>query len=104
MGQRRRALLDTGSHVNLIRRDTYTRLRNKGQLDKNNKICLQGVNGGKLKVYGKVEIPFSMGGVKMVQPFHVVEEMNRAIILGRQWMMCYGVRMYFDTKKNKNQG
>ena len=57
---------------------------------------LQTVNGEPLKLDGCAEISFEIGGLKMRQTFFVVPDMNRNIILGRDWLEQNGVRMYFD--------
>ena len=67
-------------------------------------VTLQGVTGNTLRVYGKAQISFKMGPVKMRSEFIIVNQMNRNLILGRDWLMQYGVRLYFDLKKIKVKG
>ena len=57
---------------------------------------LQTVNGEPLKLDGCAEVSFEMGGLKLSHSFYIVLNMNRNIILGRDWLEKNGVRMYFD--------
>ena len=102
-GQKLRALIDTGAEVSLMKRSTYESLRNKGWLQKK-RVNLQSVSGNLLTVHGYAEIPFKIGGVRMTHGFYIVKDMNRSVIMGRDWMKNYGVRIYFDLKKLRVKG
>ena len=62
------------------------------------KPCLQTVNGDPIKVLGSVSIKFQTGTEKLQHLFHVLPEMNCNIILGRDWLLKFGVREYWDTQ------
>ena len=57
---------------------------------------MQSVNGHALQVDGTVDMPFEIGGLKTSYTFYVVRNMNRKLILGRDWLLKNGVRLYFD--------
>ena len=59
-------------------------------------VKLQSVNGGLLTVEGKINLTFKIGGVKITHQVHVVSDMNRNMILGRDVMQTFGVRLYYD--------
>ena len=59
-------------------------------------VNLQSVNGNLLQITGQTTIPFQIGGIKMSHSFYVVSDMNRNVILGRDWLILNGVRFYFD--------
>ena len=56
------------------------------------KACLQTVNRDPIKVHGSVSIRFQIGNEKLEHLFHVLPEMNRNIILGRDWLLKFWVR------------
>ena len=59
-------------------------------------VHLQSVNGNSLNVLGGVKVDFSIKSYKMSHVFYVVADMNRNIILGRDWLVQNGVRLYYD--------
>ena len=59
-------------------------------------VHLQSVNGNSLNALGGVKIDFSIKSHKMSHVFYVVSDMNRNIILGRDWLVQNGVRLYYD--------
>ena len=76
-----------------MHRRIYDSLKDKPKLQNNN-VSLQSVNGEHLKLDGYATIPFEIGGHKMSQPFYIVRNMNRKLILGRDWLQNNGVRLY----------
>ena len=50
-------------------------------------VYLQSVNGNSLNVLGGVKIDFSIKSYKMSHVFYVVSDINRNIILGRDWLV-----------------
>lgn len=78
-----------------MHRRVYDNLKDKPRL-RNKHASLQTVNGEPLKLDGCAEINFEIGGLKMSHLFFVVPDMNRNLILGRDWLENNGVRMYFD--------
>ena len=59
-------------------------------------VNLQSVNGESLDVKGSIELNVELGGAKYIQKFYVVTNINRNVILGRDFLTIYGVRLYFD--------
>lgn len=93
--QKFRSLVDTGAEVSLMHRRVYDSLRVKPKLQ-NKKINLNAVSGDVLQVDGCIELTFVVGGAEMKHQFYVVREMNRNLILGSDWLLQNGVRIYFD--------
>ena len=56
------------------------------------------VNGDPIKVQGSVSIKFQVGNEKLEHLFNVLPEMNCNIILGRDWLLKFGVREYWDMQ------
>ena len=90
-----RSLVDTGAEVSLISRKALRLLQNKPKLS-NKRAHLQSVNGNSLQVDGSVQLKFKIGRVHKVHEFYVVPNINRNIILGRDFLSKNGVRLYFD--------
>ena len=57
---------------------------------------LQSVSGGQLKIEGCATITFKIGDTEIKHMFYVSPSINRNFILGRDWLVQNGVRMYFD--------
>lgn len=76
-------------------RSVYDSLPYKPKLQ-SRKVNLQTVNSESLKADGCAEICFEIGGEKTKHVFYVVRNMNRKLILGRDWLQQNGVRLYFD--------
>lgn len=49
-----------------------------------------------MKVDGYKDIVFEIGGKNVTHTFYIVREMNRRLILGKDWLLGNGVRMYYD--------
>ena len=90
-----RSLVDTGAEVCLIHFRVYQALVNPPVLKKHF-VNLQSVNGESLDVKGSVDLNVEIGGSKYIQKFYVVTNINRNVILGRDFLTTYGVRLYFD--------
>lgn len=95
---RYRALIDTGAEVSLVSKRVYDALTFKSEIVRK-KLHLQSVSGQALDVLGETTLKFKMGGLDLVHNFIVVSEMNRNVILGRDWMNANQVRIYFDLRK-----
>jgi hypothetical protein len=96
IGKRRfRPLLDTGASVLLVSSNIYWSLANPVKLSKP-KVCLKSVNDSHLQIEGSIQIEFKIGGLTMSHEFHVVKDINRSFILGRDWQVQNGVRLYYD--------
>ena len=78
-----------------MHRRVYQSLKDAPRLI-NKKAYLQSVNGDSLSVDGCAEIDFTVGGTKLKHVFFIVSDMNRNMILGRDWLTKNGVRLYFD--------
>ena len=90
-----RSLVDTGAEVSLIHLRVYQALINPPVMKKHF-VNLQSVNGESLDVKGSIELNVELGGAKYIQKFYVVTNINRNVILGRDFLTTYGVRLYFD--------
>ena len=88
-------LVDSGAEVSLMHRRVYQSIKNAPKLTKK-KALLQSVSGNSLSVDGCVNMTFSIGGTSTNHLFYVVSDMNRNIILGRDWLCQNGVRLYYD--------
>ena len=60
------------------------------------KINLNAVNGNSLHVHGSVKLRFKIGSIYKEHMFFVVSNINRNVILGRDFLQNNGVRLYFD--------
>ena len=49
-----------------------------------------------MSIEGCANISFKMGNLTLTHKFYVVNNMNRNMILGREWLKQNGVRLYFD--------
>ena len=90
-----RALLDSGAEVSLIHTRLYNSLKEKPKLNKQSAL-LQSVKGDSIDVDGCIQLKYQIGREKQEHEFFVVSEMNRNIILGRDWLKQFGVHMYYD--------
>ncbi|CAC5412418.1 unnamed protein product [Mytilus coruscus] len=93
--QRHRALVDSSASVSLIHKRIFETFRDKPKLLKKT-ANLQSVKGGVLHVEGCANLTFKIGITKVTQLFYVVKDMNRNVILGKDWLVQNGVRLYFD--------
>ena len=59
------------------------------------RVNLQSVNGQPLKVDGLITLKFKIGSNYCTHPFYVVPTMNRNVILGRDFLINNGVRLYY---------
>ena len=90
-----RSLVDSGAEVSLIHRRAYQNLKDKPKL-KNKKVYLQSASGQPMLVDGSINITIEIRGIKTNQIFYVVKNLNRNLILGRDWLKQNGVRLYYD--------
>ena len=95
--QKFRALIDSGADTCLMHTKVYKSIPGLPKLSKKH-ACLQTVNGDPIEVDGSVNIKFQIGNEKLEQVFHILPEMNHNIILGRDWLLKYGVREYWDLQ------
>lgn len=97
-----RTLVDSGAQVSVIKEAFLYRML------KNCKIIriqenLHSVTGQKLEVLGQTMINLKLGGINVRHMFHVVKDLNRNMILGRDFLLKNGVRLLFDLHKLKFQ-
>ena len=78
-----------------MHRRVYKSLEKKPPLIKRS-ANLQSVNGGHLKIDGCVTLTFKVGSKEMKHKFFVSPSINRNFILGRDWLVQNGIRLYFD--------
>ena len=88
-------LLETAAAVSLVSSNIYWSLANPVKMSKP-KVCLKSVNDSQLQIEGCTQIEFKIGGLTMSHEFHVVKDINRSFILGRDWLVQNGVRLYYD--------
>lgn len=95
--KRFRSSINTGAELCLINSKIFHTLPNAyvSKLKKSD-VHLQSVNWGSLEIEGKVDLTFQLGSLTMSHPFYVVQGMNRNCILGRDWLIQNGVRIYYD--------
>ena len=93
--QKYRALIDSGAEVSLIHYRVFKSLKQAPKLHKKH-VNLQSVSGSYLKVKGYAEMEFELKGEKLKHKFYVVDNMNRNLILGRDWMIDNQIRIYYD--------
>lgn len=78
-----------------MHRRVYNSLNKRPPLGKKN-ARLQSVSGGCLKLDGYVTLTFKIGDTEIKHSFFVSPSINRNFILGRDWLVQNGVRLYFD--------
>lgn len=79
----------------MIHKRVFQNLKNSPKIEKKN-VHLQSVNGNPLSVEGAINLNLEISGQKLNQLFYVVSNMNRNVILGRDWLLDNGVRLYYD--------
>ena len=89
------ALLDSGAEVSLVHSRIYNCLRDKPKLKKQCAL-LQSVKGDSIDVDGCTLLKYKIDKEKQEHEFFNVPQMNRNIVLGRDWLKRFGVCMYYD--------
>lgn len=87
--------MDSGAEISLMHVRVFKSLKQAPKLTKKS-LNLQSVDGSPLSVLGCVDICFEIKGTRQKHNFCIVDNMNRNLILGRDWMTQNGVRLYFD--------
>lgn len=90
-----RALVDSGAEVSLIHSRIFASLKDKPKVFKK-KAHLQSVSGQALNIEGCANITIKIGKTEVTQLFYIVKDMNKNVILGKDWLTQNGVRLYFD--------
>ena len=93
--QKFRALLDSGAEVSLIHTKVYKYLKNKPKLKKQTAL-LQSVKRDSIYLDRCALIEYEIGKKKQEHEFFLVLQMNRNIILVRDWLKQFCVHMYYD--------
>ena len=93
--QKFRPLIDTGAAVSIVNSNVYWSLPYPSKLSKP-KVNLKSVSGTELKIQGCASFQFKIGGLLLTHEFYVVEDVNRSFILGRDWLVKNGVRLFFN--------
>ena len=93
--QKYHALLDSGAEVSFVHSRIYNCLRHKPKLKKQNAL-LQSVKGDSIDVDGCALLKYEIDKEKQEHEFFIVPQINRNIILGRDWLKQFGVCMYYD--------
>ena len=79
----------------MINRKVYRALNPRPDL-MNKKISLQTANGSTLQIDGLANLRVRIGAQTNTHDFFVVKNLNRNIILGRDWLKQNRARIYFD--------
>ena len=90
-----RSLVDSGAEVSLIHSRAYQNLKDKPKL-MNKKVHLQSASGQSMMVDGSINVTLDIRGVRINQTLFVIRNLNRSLILGRDWLKTNGVRLYYD--------
>ena len=98
-----RSLVDTGAELSLINEKVYKHLKFQPALKKTS-IALQSANGSNIKVLGTVDLELKIAGMKITQNFIVVSDLNRNVILGRDFLVKNKVVLYYDLMKMRING
>ena len=83
--QKFHALFDFGAEISLIQTIVYNSLKEQPNLKKQS-AYLQSVKGDSIDVDGHASMKYEIGREKNQHESFVVPEMNRNIILGRDWL------------------
>ena len=67
-------------------------------------INLKTANGSRLRLKGETSIEFKVGEQRSQHDFFVVENLNRNVILGRDWLKKNQVRIYYDLNVLRFKG
>ena len=94
-GELYKGLVDTGAEISLINEKVYQKLHHKPGLERT-RLGLQTANGSSLKIKGITRLQLKVGNQYTHQECVVVQNLNRLVILGRDWFRKYGVRIYYD--------
>ena len=81
--------------MSMMHRRVYQSLKKKPKLIKRF-ARLQSVNGGQLKIDGCVNLTFKIGDHEMTHTFFISPSINRNFILGDDWLVQNGIRLYYD--------
>ena len=79
-----RALVDSGAEVSFIHSRIFASLKDKPKVFKK-EAQLQSVSGQALNIEGCANITIK-----------IVKDMNRNVILGKDWLTQNGIRLFFD--------
>lgn len=90
-----RSLVDSGAEVSVLSRKFYLSLKNRPPLKQSNSI-LAATNQNLLQVDGTVNLQFKIGKDVLEHTFHVTPDTSRNVILGRDFLIMHGVRIYYD--------
>ena len=93
-----RSLIDTGSELTLLNEKVYNSLMYKPMIQKD-KLVLHSANGSNMTVLGRIKMDFKIQGLKFNHTFVVVRDLTRNVILGRDFLIENGARLYFDLSK-----
>ena len=90
-----RSIVDSRAEVSIIHRRAYQNLKDKPKL-MNKKVYLQTASGQPMIVDGSINVTIELRDVKLNQTFYVVKNINRNLILGRDWLKQNWVLLYYD--------
>ena len=102
-GQKYRALVDTGASLSILASKVVEKMKSKPKLLRK-QVNLHSVDGSRLESSGFCEISFKIGGNNINHTFCVSPSVTRNVILGRDWMIKFGVRLYYDIPSLRIKG
>lgn len=81
------ALLDTGSIISTINSETWKKIQtSKNKLKQSELSFITGAGGTAHQVDGKIELHIKIGGLKLSQTFHVIQDLCHLLIWGTDFM------------------
>ena len=100
------ALVDSGATLSVSRQDIFikTGLKNKFNIETPDFPIIRGVNGNMIKVFGKVTLPLQIGRLELHQDFHILDEIQIPVILGRDFLKVQKATLDFSNQKLTLQG
>lgn len=91
-------MLDSGSFVSLLRRDSLNKMDETHQLSNKPALRLDTAAGSALPIEDYVQAPGKIGGKEVTQQFLVVDNLITPAILGLDFIKKHRITMDFTTK------
>ena len=98
-----RALVDTGAEFSVAHSRVFKSIKPRPDLFRKS-INLKTANGSRLRLKGETSLEFKVGEQRSWHDYFVVENLNRNVILGRDWLKNNQVRIYNDLNALRFKG
>ena len=98
-----RALVDTGAEVSIVHSRVFKSIKPRPDLFRKS-INLRTANGSRLRLKGETSLEFKVGEKRSQHDFFAVQNSNRNVILGRDWLKKNQVRIYYDLNALRFKG